>query len=151
MRIGRDAMLMEMARRLAKRSMCTRRQVGALAAVEGRVLATDYNRAPSGQTNCIDRGNCVTDGDGGCRDSVHAKANLVAFAAKHGIALRGATVYTTCAPCVDCAKLLINAGIVRVVYGELYRDPKGLSLLESSGVVVQWYMEGQEGGEVDGH
>src|SRR5690606_26325424 len=151
MRIGRDALLMEMARLLAKRSTCTRRQVGALAAIEGRVLATGYNGVPSGQTHCIDRGHCVADEDGGCQDSVHAEANLVAFAAKHGIGLRGAGVYTTCAPWVVCAKLLINAGIVRVVYGELYRDPKGLSLLESSGVVVQWYMEGQEGGEVDGH
>ena len=137
MRIGRDDMLMEMARLLAKRSTCTRRQVGALAAIEGRVLATGYNGAPSGQTHCIDRGYCITGEDGSCRDSVHAEANLVAFAAKHGIALRGATVYTTCAPCIDCAKLLINAGISRVVYGELYRDSKGLELLESAGVMIQ--------------
>lgn len=141
-------MLMEMARLLAKRSTCTRRQVGALAAIEGRVLATGYNGVPSGQTHCIDRGYCITGEDGGCRDSVHAEANLVAFAAKHGITLRGATVYTTCAPCIDCAKLLINAGIAQVVYGELYRDPRGLELLESAGVVVQWY---QEGGEADAH
>lgn len=146
MRIGRDALLMEMARLLAKRSTCTRRQVGALAAIEGRVLATGYNGVPSGQTHCIDRGHCVTGEDGGCRDSVHAEANLVAFAAKYGIALRGATVYTTCAPCIDCAKLLINAGIAQVVYGEPYRDPKGLVLLGSSGVKVQWY---REEGEAD--
>lgn len=144
MRIGRDALLMEMARLLAQRSTCTRRQVGALAAIEGRVLATGYNGVPSGQTHCIDRGYCVTESDGGCQDSVHAEANLVAFAAKHGIALRGATVYTTCAPCIDCAKLLINAGIAQVVYGESYRDPRGLALLESSGVVVQWYTDGGE-------
>src|SRR5690606_28969976 len=129
MRIGRDALLMEMARLLAKRSTCTRRQVGALAAIEGRVLATGYNGVPSGQIHCISRGYCVTGKDGGCQESVHAEANLVAFAAKHGIPLRGATVYTTCAPCIDCAKLLINAGIVRVVYGESYRDPRGLELL----------------------
>ena len=139
-------MLMEMARLLAKRSTCTRRQVGALAAIEGRVLATGYNGVPSGQTHCIDRGYCITGKDGGCRDSVHAEANLVAFAAKHGIALRGATVYTTCAPCIDCAKLLINAGIAQVVYGEPYRDSRGLAFLESSGVVVQWYQEGGEAG-----
>lgn len=137
MRIGRDDMLMEMARLLAKRSTCTRRRVGALAAIEGRVLATGYNGAPSGQPHCIDRGYCVTGEDGGCRDSVHAEANLVAFAAKHGIALRGATVYTTCAPCIDCAKLLINAGIARVVYDESYRDPRGLELLKSSGIMVK--------------
>ena len=143
-------MLMEMAKLLAKRSTCTRRQVGALAAIEGRVLATGYNGAPSGQPHCIDRGYCITGEDGGCRDSVHAEANLVAFAAKHGIALRGATVYTTCAPCIDCAKLLINAGIAQVVYGELYRDSRGLELLKSSGIVVKliWY---QEGGEADAH
>src|SRR5690606_17847421 len=101
--------------------------------------------------HCTSRGYCITGEDGGCRDSVHAEANLVAFAAKYGIALRGATVYTTCSPCIDCAKLLINAGIARVVYEESYRDLRGLKLLKSSGVVVQWYMDEQDEGEVDEH
>lgn len=70
-------------------------------------------------------------------DAVHAEANLIAFAAKHGISLEGATVYTTCAPCLDCAKLLINAGIKKVIYMEEYRDTRGKDLLIQAGVKVE--------------
>ena len=136
-RPGRVSWLMSLALLVSKRSTCSRRQVGALAEKDGRVLVTGYNGAPSGFPHCIDRGGCRLDEGGGCLDAVHAEANLIAFAAKHGISLEGATVYTTCAPCLDCAKLLVNAGIRKVVYWEEYRDTRGKDLLIQTGVKVE--------------
>jgi len=136
-RPDRVTWLMSLALMVAQRSTCSRRQVGALAEKDGRVLVTGYNGAPSGFPHCIDRGGCGLGEKGGCLDAVHAEANLIAFAAKHGISLEGATVYTTCAPCLDCAKLLINAGIKKVVYWEEYRDTRGKDLLLQAGVKVE--------------
>lgn len=136
-RPDRVTWLMSLALMISKRSTCSRRQVGALAEKDGRVLATGYNGAPSGFPHCIDRKGCRLDENGGCLDAVHAEANLIAFAAKHGISLEGATVYTTCAPCLDCAKLLINAGIEKVIYIEEYRDTRGKDLLIQAGVKVE--------------
>ena len=95
-RPGRVSWLMSLALLVSKRSTCSRRQVGALAEKDGRVLVTGYNGAPSGFPHCIDHGGCRLNERGGCLDAVHAEANLIAFAAKHGISLEGATVYTTC-------------------------------------------------------
>jgi len=136
-RPGRVSWLMSLALLVSKRSTCSRRQVGALAEKDGRVLVTGYNGAPSGFPHCIDHGGCRLNERGGCLDAVHAEANLIAFAAKHGISLEGATVYTTCAPCLDCAKLLINAGIKKVLYLEEYRDTRGKDLLIQAGVKVE--------------
>ena len=136
-RPDRVTWLMSLALMVSQRSTCSRRQVGALAEKDGRVLVTGYNGAPSGFPHCTDRGGCRLDESGGCLDAVHAEANLIAFAAKHGIALEGATVYTTCAPCLDCAKLLINAGIKKVAYMEEYRDTRGKDLLIQAGVKVE--------------
>ena len=136
-RPDRVTWLMSLALMVSKRSTCSRRQVGALAEKDGRVLVTGYNGAPSGFPHCIDREGCRLDERGGCLDAVHAEANLIAFAAKHGISLEGATVYTTCAPCLDCAKLLINAGIKKVLYLEEYRDTRGKDLLIQAGVKVE--------------
>jgi len=72
-----------------------------------------------------------------CKFSVHAEANAIAFAAKHGVATDGATLYTTMAPCLECAKLIVNAGIVRVVAASQYRDDSGTRLLHSLGVDVR--------------
>lgn len=136
-RPDRVTWLMSLAFLVSKRSTCSRRQVGALAEKDGRVLVTGYNGAPSGFPHCIDRGGCRLSERGGCLDAVHAEANLVAFAAKHGISLEGATVYTTCAPCLDCARILVNAGIKKVIYAEEYRDTRGKDLLIQVGVKVE--------------
>lgn len=137
MRPDRDTVLLNIAHLMSKRSTCTRRQVGALAEKDGRVLVTGYNGAPSRLPHCSDRGSCRLNDNGGCLDAVHAEANIVAFAAKYGISLQGATVYVTCAPCVECAKLLINAGIKEVVYEEEYRDSRGIELLVQAGVKIR--------------
>jgi len=127
-RISRDQMLMEMAIIASKRSTCTRKHVGAIIAIEGRPVSVGYAGAPSGLPHCLEHG-CLTGPDGGCIRTQHAEANAIAFAARKGIATEKATLYTTVSPCLACAKLIINAGIIEVWYLERYRKTEGLDLL----------------------
>lgn len=154
MRPTRDWVCMEMARLASNRSTCSRSQVGAVIALEGRVLSTGYNGAAAGLEHCSHQCTCsvaylagqakmgrhdthvrTCESQKKCEVSVHAEANAIAFAARHGVALQGATLYTTLSPCLDCAKLVINAGIVEVIVGELYRLRHGVTLLEKAGIV----------------
>lgn len=132
-RLSRDEMLMEIALVVKQRSTCLRRQVGAVLAIDGRVISTGYCGAPAGVAHC----NSETCGPSSpCTRTIHAEANAVAFAARHGVASEGAVLYATASPCIDCAKLIINAGVIRVVYREEYRDTSPIALLESVGIVV---------------
>lgn len=135
-RFSRDELLGNIAQLVAKRSTCLRGSVGAVLAFDGRIVSMGYNGAPAGMPHC-DETNCEQ--PGGCKRTVHAEANTIAFAAKSGIATQGATMYCTHSPCNDCAKLIINAGIVRVMYWEEYRDPHPLLLLEQAGVNWEQY------------
>ena len=134
-RINRDELFIEVARLFGKRSTCPRAEVGAVAVRDGRIIATGYVGAPSGSGHCTELG-CSIRGDG-CVRTIHAEANVAAFAAKAGTSLDGTTIYCTHSPCLDCAKLLINTGIVEFVYAQWYRDPSGANLLEDSGVTVR--------------
>lgn len=113
------------------RGTCSRLEVGAVAAKDGRVLSTGYNGAPTGLEHCVHEEEGVP-----CRRAIHAEANVVAFAARHGTSLEGATVYVTHSPCFSCAQLMINSGIVRIVYSHLYRDVSPLDLLAEAGITV---------------
>jgi len=136
MRISRDEMLMEIALVVKQRSTCLRRQVGAVLAIDGRVLSTAYNGAPSGVPHCTP---ATCNATNPCLDTIHAEANAVAFAAKHGIRTQGASLFSTASPCRECAKLLINAGIRIVVYDEEYRDTSPIVLLREAGIdVLRW-------------
>ena len=135
--------LRDIAQLMARRSTCSRAQVGAVIARDGRVISTGYNGAPAGLPHCDHTCYCwepgtdhLPDCPAGkpCAISVHAEANAIAFAAREGLATRGATMYTTLSPCVPCAQLIINAGIVTVLYTNLYRNMAGVVLLESAGV-----------------
>jgi deoxycytidylate deaminase len=75
-----------------------------------------------------------------CKDSVHAEANVVAFAARYGISLLGADIVTTDSPCLSCSQLLVNTGVIRVLYGQEYRITDGLELLASAGIVVEQFV-----------
>jgi dCMP deaminase len=119
---------MELANVVAKRGTCTRGYVGAVIAIDGRVISTGYVGAPAGLPHCMDLG-CDIGPDGGCQRTVHAEANAIAFAAKHGVPTKGSTLYTLVAPCLSCAKLIINAGITSVIYSRPYRDSGGLGML----------------------
>ncbi|MET1124463.1 MAG: cytidine/deoxycytidylate deaminase family protein [Archaeoglobaceae archaeon] len=140
-----DEYFMEIALVVAKRSTCLRQKVGAVIVKEKRILATGYNGAPSGLPHCEEVG-CmrellrVPSGERIelCR-GVHAEQNAIIQAAKFGISVEGATLYSTHCPCITCAKIIINAGIKRVVYGKEYSDRNGLKLLEEAGVEVCYF------------
>jgi len=136
MRITRDEMLMEIARIVARRSTCNRAQVGAVVAQDGRIVSTGYAGAPSGLPHCSPE-TCNTSAP--CTRTVHAEAGAISYAARSGIRLEGATLYCTHCPCIDCAKLIINTGIKRIIYDQAYRKTEGLELLRTVGIVVeQW-------------
>jgi len=123
---------MQIAMDVSSRSTCSRLFVGAVATRNGAPCAMGYNGAPRGLSHCDH-----TRSDVPCRRAIHAEVNLVAGAARMGITLDGATVYVTHAPCLPCAGLLVNAGIVRVVYREDYRDMAGVIILKAAGVLVE--------------
>lgn len=137
-----DEYFMQVARVVAGRSTCLRRQVGAVIVRDKRILATGYNGAPTGLPHCLDIG-CLRDQVGAlsgerqeiCRAS-HAEQNALVQAARYGIAVEGGTLYCTTFPCSICAKMLVNAGIRRVVYEEDYRDPLAREIMDLAGMEV---------------
>jgi len=116
---------------------------------EGRIVAIGYNGAPTGQPHCTDEG-CDLDELGHCKRTVHDVFNAIAMAAKYGISTNGADLHCTTAPCPNCCKLIINAGIKRVVYGNPtskgchtdYGD-EGLNLLKAAGVELIQFDKGE--------
>lgn len=131
-RPSRDEICLQVAGVVSQRSTCNLAQVGVVIARDGRILSTGYNGAPAGMDHCShDRG--WTDSPT-CDLAVHAEANAIAYAARWGIGLEGATLYSTHQPCINCAKLVVNSGIVEV-HGVLpYRDDKGITLLTDAGL-----------------
>ena len=137
-----DTYFLQLARQAATRSTCLRRQVGAVLVRDRRILATGYNGAPRGIAHCLDTG-CLRDqmqipsGERVelCR-AIHAEQNAIVQAAVHGVAIEGATLYTTLQPCVLCAKMLINCGVREIHYGEGYPDELSRGMFEEAGVVV---------------
>ena len=136
---------MDIARLVARRSTCLRRQVGALIVKDKNILATGYNGTPSGIAHCSEVG-ClrqrfnVPSGERHelCR-GLHAEQNAIIQAAKHGVNISGATLFCTNSPCVICSKMIINAGIRRIVYLEGYPDALSQEMLLESGIEVSPY------------
>lgn len=126
-----DRRYLEMAQIWSKNSYCTRRQVGALI-VKGRMIISDgYNGTPSGFENICE------DEEGKTKAYVlHAEANAITKVAKSNNSSEGSTLYITASPCVECAKLIIQAGIKRVVYLDQYHNTDGLAILERANIVV---------------
>src|SRR4051812_14091830 len=118
-RPSREEVLLDVALTIARRGTCERAQVGAVIARDGRILATGYNGPPSGLPHC-DEGCSPMDraAENGCSRAVHAEANAIAYAARHGIATDGADLVCSHLPCLKCAELIINAGILRLFYHE---------------------------------
>lgn len=127
-----DRSYLEMAYVWARNSYCKRRQVGALIVKENMIISDGYNGTPSGFENICEDENGVTK-----PYVLHAEANAITKVAKSGNSSKGATLYVTAAPCVECAKLIIQAGIVRVVYCDEYRLIDGVDLLRRAGVEVE--------------
>ncbi|MBN1254523.1 MAG: cytidine/deoxycytidylate deaminase family protein [Deltaproteobacteria bacterium] len=140
-----DEYFIEIARLVVSRSTCLRRQVGAVLVKDKKILATGYNGAPSGLPHCLDVG-CLRDelkipsGERHelCR-GLHAEQNAIIQAAYYGVSINGATLYCTNLPCIICTKMLINAGIQRVVFEEGYADPLAQQMWEESSVIVEQF------------
>lgn len=141
-----DGRFIQMAETVAGWSSCfkTDRQVGAVIVKDKRILTTGYNGASSGILSCVEKGECLRVKLGiesGTRHelcyAVHAEQNAIIQAAKLGISVDGATLYCTHQPCVICAKMIINAGIKRVVYKYGYSDDFSMSLFDQAGVLVE--------------
>jgi len=142
-----DEYFVRICEEVARRSTCLRRQVGAVLVREKRLLCTGYNGAPSGlrhcaETGCLRQQKGVASGTGWelCR-GLHAEMNALLQAATYGIMVRGATIYTTSFPCSLCAKMLINAGVERIVAVGDYPDPLAKEMLSEAGVVVEMFNE----------
>jgi dCMP deaminase len=149
-RLSWDDYFMEIAEVAAKRSSCLRRHVGAVAVRDMRVLATGYNGAPSGLAHCKDVG-ClreqlnVPSGQQHelCR-GLHAEQNVIIQAALHGVSIAGSTLYSTFQPCVLCAKMIINAGIMEVIFKGDYPDELALSMLLEADIVLRKYVRSED-------
>ncbi len=132
-----DSVMMETAKLFANLSYCECRQVGAvLSTKDGRILSTGYNGTISGQENVCE------DEEGNTKDLVlHAEQNVITHCAKNGIPTKDTTMYVTLSPCQNCAKLIAQSGITKVIYGILYKDTTGVEFLKSVGVEIKQYKE----------
>jgi dCMP deaminase len=142
MRPGWDEYFVQVARTVATRATCPRAAVGCVLVREHRILTTGYNGAPRGVAHCTEVG-CTVVNDH-CVRATHAEANAVVQGALHGVGLQGATAYCTHQPCVGCSKLLISAGIVKIVFVEAYPDPIAAELLAEAGVTLVPFVGQQE-------
>lgn len=135
-RISRDELHMEIAILYSKRATCKRGGVGAVAIKDKRVIASGYNGPAPGSPHCSDD---TCDINSPCKRAIHAEANLIAFCAKFGIPLMGATLFVTSSPCLKCAELIIQSGISEVVYKDNFRDISGLKLLFANNIKITVY------------
>ena len=126
-----DKAYLEMAAVWARNSYCKRRQVGALIVKDRMIISDGYNGTPSGFENICEDENNVSK-----PYVLHAEANAITKVARSHNSSDGATLYVTASPCMECAKLIIQAGIKRVVYGEEYRIMDGIDLLQRAGIEV---------------
>ena len=141
-----DEYFMKIAHLVAERSTCLRRSVGAIIVKDKRIISTGYNGAPRGLTHCLEAG-CLRERMGIpsgerqelCRGA-HAEQNAIIQAASSGVSMEGAAMYCTTAPCATCAKMILNAGIKRLVLGGKYPDSLGEALIDEAGVVTIYHI-----------
>jgi len=123
---------MNMARQASTRSTCARKHVGAVIVRDKTILSTGYNGSIRGMPHCDEAGHEM-EGDH-CVATIHAEANAIIQAARNGVSINGAEMYTTASPCWSCFKLIANAGIRRIYYGEFYRDERSLRVAGLTGI-----------------
>jgi len=142
-RLSWDQYFLTITRQVAERSTCTRAKVGAVIVRDKSILATGYNGSIRGLGHCDEEGHLMEDGH--CVRTVHAEANAIVQAARNGVRIDGAAIYVTASPCWGCFRLVANAGIGRVCFGEFYRDPRifdvatrlGIDLVDLSGAKAE--------------
>lgn len=145
-----DKRFMELIQVIATWSSCYQpnRKMGAVIVKNKRIITTGYNGAPSGYLSCVERGECLrkkANIPSGTHQefcyAIHAEQNAIVQAAKLGISIDGATLYCTHQPCAICSKLIVNSGIIRVVYQHPYPDELSVHILTSVGVRLEQYEE----------
>ena len=135
-----DARYLRMARIWAENSYCKRRQVGALLVKDKMIISDGYNGTPVGFENI-----CEDENDNTKAYVLHAEANAITKVAQSNNSSKGATLYVTTSPCIECAKLIIQAGIKRVVFGEIYRLTDGVDLLKRAGIECVCLSDNKDG------
>ena len=121
-RVDWDEYFMRIAVEVSGRSTCDRKHVGAVIVRDRNILSTGYNGSISGLDHCDDVGHMMEDGH--CIATIHAEANAIIQAAKNGVNINGGSIYTTASPCWNCFKLIVNAGLKKISFGEFYRDER---------------------------
>jgi len=119
-----DKVFIDITKCISSLSYCNRRKVGALLVKDGNIISFGYNGTPSGMDNCCEEDNVTVS------HVIHAEINAIVKAAKSGYSVDGSTLYLTLSPCIDCAKLILQSGVKRLVYIEDYRYNHGLVLLK---------------------
>ena len=137
-----DQYFMQIARQVATRATCDRKHVGAVLVRDRTILSTGYNGSIRGLPHCDDAGHMMENGH--CVATVHAEANAIIQAAKNGVRIDGATIYTSASPCWSCFKLIANSGCVRIVLGVFYRDPRIFEYSAKLGIELVALAEGAE-------
>ncbi|HEY4883976.1 MAG TPA: cytidine/deoxycytidylate deaminase family protein [Myxococcales bacterium] len=132
MRADWDSYFMQIAAVVASRATCDRKHVGALLVRDRIILSTGYNGSIRGMPHCDDVGHVLENGH--CVATIHAEANAILQAARNGVRIEGADIYTTASPCWPCFKMIANAGIKRIVYGEFYRDERIFEVARKVGI-----------------
>lgn len=127
-----DEYFMNIARVVASRATCDRKLVGSVIVRDKTILSTGYNGSIRGMPHCSEVGHMMEEGH--CVATIHAETNAVLQAAKNGVSIDGGTVYVTASPCWSCFKMITNAGIRRIVYGEFYRDTRIFDVAARLGV-----------------
>jgi dCMP deaminase len=136
-----DVYFMRIAREVATRATCDRKHVGAVIVRDKNILATGYNGSIVGLGHCDDEGHMMEDGH--CVRTIHAEANAIIQAAKHGIGIDGGTIYVSASPCWGCFKMIANAGLLKIVYGEFYRDQRIFEFAQRLGIELVKVEAGQ--------
>ena len=127
-----DEYFLDIASQVATRATCDRKHVGAVIVRDRSILATGYNGSIRGMPHCDEVGHMLQDGH--CVRTIHAEVNAIVQAARNGVAIEGASIYTSASPCWACFKMIANAGIRRIVYREFYRDERIFEVAEVLGI-----------------
>lgn len=127
-----DEYFMEIARKVATRSTCDRKHIGAVIVRDKMILSTGYNGSIRGLKHCEEVGHMMENGH--CVRTLHAEANAIVQAARNGVNINGSSIYTSASPCWPCFKLIANAGIKKIYFGEFYRDERIYEYAKKAGI-----------------
>ena len=131
-RVNWEDYFMNIAKEIASRSTCDRKHVGSLIVRDKTILSTGYNGSIRGMPHCDDVGHMMENDH--CVATIHAESNAVLQAAKNGVMIDGSEIYITASPCWPCFKMLVNAGIKKIYYGEFYRDDRIFDVAKKLGI-----------------